>query len=253
MAFPLAGKVAVVTGSSRSIGEAVVRRLAADGANVIVNYVSDASAAQSVVDSINAYRPGAGRAISVQADAASVKGGEDLVDAAFQYYGALDILVLCAGYADGAALAEATEEVFDKHFAHNVKGPLFTAKAAAPRMKAGGRIIFFSSQVTRNSMITPTYLVYNATKGAVEQMTRVLAKDLGARGITVNAVAPGPVDTEMFRKGKSEELIGRMTSLHPGKRLGLPDDIAPVVAFLARDDAGWVNGHILMANGGFTV
>ncbi|KAH9940610.1 hypothetical protein B0H21DRAFT_574698 [Amylocystis lapponica] len=254
MTSPLAGKVAVVTGSSRSIGAAVARRLAADGANVIVNYVSNGAAADTVVESINNNpAPGTGKAVSVQADVATAKGGQRLLDAAFSTFGGLDILVLNAAVMENATLQEVSEEFFDRHFTVNVKAPFFLVQAAAPRMKAGGRIILFSTSLTRNSMLTPNYLVYVATKGAVDQITRVLAKELGPRGITVNTVSPGPIDTDMFRDGKTEQVISALAAMHPLKRIGEVDEVSPVVAFLAREDANWVNGQILLVNGGFTV
>ncbi|KAI0924128.1 hypothetical protein AcW1_006331 [Taiwanofungus camphoratus] len=254
MALPLAGKTAIVTGSSRSIGAAVARRLAADGANVVVNYVSNASAAASVVDSINAgATSGAGKAISVQADVGSTKGTQRLLDEAIRIFGKLDILVLNAAVMGSAALADVSEEFFDKHFNVNVKAPFFMIKAAAPLMKEGGRIILFSTSLTRASAIAPNYLVYAATKGAIDQMTRVLAKDLGARGITVNTVSPGPIDTDMFREGKPEQLINLIANQHPQKRIGQPDEVSPVVSFLASEQASWVNGQNLMVNGGYAV
>ena len=162
-------------------------------------------------------------------------------------------------------LADVDEQFYDHHMAVNVKGPLFLTKAAAPLLPQGikrlisplflayiipgGRIIFFSSSLTKASNVLPNALVYVATKGAVEQMCRVLAKDLGARNITVNTVSPGPVDTPLFREGKTEQQIQFITGLSPSKRLGLPEDIAPVVSFLASPAATWVNGQTIMVNG----
>ena len=162
-------------------------------------------------------------------------------------------------------LADVDEQFYDQHMAVNVKGPLFLTKAAAPLLPqgikrlisplflayiiSGGRIIFFSSSLTKASNVLPNALVYVATKGAVEQMCRVLAKDLGARNITVNTVSPGPVDTPLFREGKTEQQIQFITGLSPSKRLGLPEDIAPVVSFLASPAATWVNGQTIMVNG----
>ncbi|GBE89711.1 Versicolorin reductase 1 [Sparassis crispa] len=254
MTLPLAGKVALVTGASRGIGAAISRRLAADGANVVVNYVSNPSAAAAVVDSINAQTArGGGRAISVKADVGSTERGAHLIQETIREFGKLDILVLNAGIMGNASLTEVTEEFFDRHFQVNVKAPFFMVKAAAPLMKSGGRIILFSTSLTQNSMIAPNYLVYAATKGAVEQMTRVLSKDLGAKGLTVNAISPGPIDTDLFRTGKTEQVFNAIANMHPLKRVGQPDEVSPAVAFLARDDASWVNGQILMVNGGFTV
>jgi len=150
-------------------------------------------------------------------------------------------------------LSEVDEQFFDYHFTINVKGPLFLVQAAAPLMSAGGRIIFFSTSITRVSTVLPNALVYAASKGAIEQFTRVLAKDLGSRGITVNCISPGPTDTELFRKGKTEQQIQFLANLNPQKRIPQPEEIAPAVAFLASPDASWVNGQNLPVNGAFSV
>ncbi|KAF9003354.1 hypothetical protein BDQ17DRAFT_1305702 [Cyathus striatus] len=248
----LAGKVAIVTGSSRSIGAAIVKKLSEEGAKVIVNYVSNPAPAEEVVNAIKAS--GKGDAVAIKADASTLAGGRFLVDETIKVYGKIDILVCNAGFLGNNNLAQEDEETFDKAVNANFKGPLFLAKFAAEHLPSpGGRIIFLSSSLTANSTILPYTLTYVATKGAIEQITRVLAKDLGARGITVNAVSPGPVDTPMFREGKSEELIRTFQNLAPSKRLGQPEDIAPVVAFLASDAARWVNGQNVRANGGLTV
>ncbi|OSX64509.1 hypothetical protein POSPLADRAFT_1045539 [Postia placenta MAD-698-R-SB12] len=251
MALPLAGKVAIVTGSSRGIGAAIARRLGADGANVLINYASDAAAAASVVDAINSA--GAGTARAVQADVSATADTQRLLDEAFNVWGRLDILVLNAAIMGYGTLAEVTEEAYERHFNLNVKAPLFTVKAAAPLMKEGGRVVLFSTSLTRASTVPPNYLLYVSTKGAVDQMTRVLAKDLGARGITVNTVSPGPIDTDLFRAGKTEQIINFVANQHPGKRIGVPDEVSPVVAFLASAQASWVNGQNIMVNGGFAV
>ncbi|KAI0642770.1 NAD-P-binding protein [Trametes meyenii] len=251
MSLSLTGKVAIVTGSSRSIGAAIARQLAALGANVVINYVSSASSAQDVADSINSQ--GAGKAIIVKADVGSVAANQDLVAETIRQFGRLDIVALNAGIMDNETLSEVTEETYDRQFATNVKGPLFLVQAAAPHLPSGGRVIFFSTSLTRASAIQPNYLVYAATKGAVEQLARVLAKDLGARGVTVNTIAPGPTDTAMFRDGKTEQQIGFLAGLHPQKRLGTVDEVGNAVAFLVSEDASWVNGQTLMVNGGFVV
>ncbi|OCH84695.1 NAD(P)-binding protein [Obba rivulosa] len=249
--LPLAGKVALVTGSSRGIGAAVAQRLAADGATVIVNYVSNAAAAQTVVDAINSA--GAGSAIALRADVSSTADSRALIDDIIRRFGSLDIIVLNAGLMNTKVLKELDENNYTDHFDVNVKAPLFTIQAAEPHLKSGSRIIFFSSTTAHMSGVSPNYIVYTATKGAVEQFTRILAKDLGARGITVNCVAPGPIDTELFRNGKTPELIATFANMHPQKRLGTPEDVAPVVAFLAREDSRWVNGQTILINGGLAV
>ncbi|KAH9852161.1 NAD-P-binding protein [Lenzites betulinus] len=251
MSSSLAGKVAIVTGSSRSIGAATAIRLAALGASVVINYVSGAAAAQAVAESINTKGPG--KAIVVQADVGSVEDNKRLVDKTLKAFGRLDIVVLNAGVMERQTLEEVTEESYTRLFDTNVKGPVFLVQAAAKHMKAGGRVIFFSSSVAHMSMVQPNYLVYTAAKGAVEQLARVLAKDLGAKGITVNTVAPGPIDTDLFRDGKASQEINFIAGLHPQKRLGTAEEVGDVVSFLVSDEARWVNGQTLMVNGGLAV
>jgi 3-oxoacyl-[acyl-carrier protein] reductase len=250
-ATPLAGKVAIITGSSRSIGAAIAERLAADGANVIVNYVNGAAAAEEVAKRINSK--GVGRAEIVQADVSSVESTKALVEKTLQLFNRLDILVLNAGIMDRKVLSDVTEEHFDKHFDVNVKGPLFLTQAAAPHIQTGGRVIFFSTSLTISTTISPDYLVYAATKGAVEQLTRVLSKDLGQRQITVNTVSPGPTATPLFKEGMDEQRAQFVANLSPMKRLGEPEDISSTVAFLARDDSQWVSGQNIRVNGAFAV
>jgi len=251
MSQRLQGKVALVTGSSRSIGAAIAKRLAQDGASVVINYASNEAAAKGVADEINSIRSGA--AVIVKADVSTVQSCKYLLDETLKAFGRIDILVLNAGIMGLKGLREVDEKFFDDHFLVNVKGPFFLVQAAEPHLKEGGRIIFFSTSIAKNSAVTPPYLVYAATKGAIEQFSRVLSKDLGAKGITVNTVSPGPVDTAMFREGKPEQLITAIANSHPSKRLGTVDDIAPVVAFLASPEAAWVNGQNIMINGGAMV
>ncbi|KAI0051415.1 NAD(P)-binding protein [Auriscalpium vulgare] len=246
-ALALAGKVAIVTGSSRSIGASIARRLASDGASVVVNYVNDATAAESVVSAIHAE--GTGKAVSVKADVSTVDGAKSLLDQSIGAFGKLDILVLNAGIMGSKVLADVDEAFYDSHFNINVKGPLFLTKLAAPLIPPGGRIVFLSTSLARASTVLPNALVYVASKGAVEQMARVLAKELGARGVTVNTVSPGPTDTDLFRAGKSEQQIQFIANLAPAKRLGKPEEIGPVVAFLASEGASWVNGQNILVNG----
>ncbi|TCD68510.1 hypothetical protein EIP91_010566 [Steccherinum ochraceum] len=251
MTASLTGKVALVTGASRGIGACVARRLALEGAIVVVNYVSNAEAAMAVVDEIN--NKGPGRGVAVKADLSDVEAGKWLVEETFRQLGKLDILVLNAGLMDLQTLDHISEEQYEKHFNINVKVPLFMAKHAAQHLKSGGRIIFFSTSLTMNTNVPPNYLLYVATKGAIQQITRVLAKDLGSKGITVNCVAPGPTDTDLFRHEKSEALIKQFESFHPMKRIGRPDEMAPIVATLAREESSWVNGQTWFVNGGFNV
>ncbi|EKM79593.1 hypothetical protein AGABI1DRAFT_74703 [Agaricus bisporus var. burnettii JB137-S8] len=248
----LAGKVAVVTGSSRSIGAAIARALGAEGANVVVNYANDANAAKTVVDSIKSV--GKGNAIAVKANVSTIRGGQSLIDAAVQEWGKIDILVLNADIMGSKMLTDVDEGFFDSHFQTNVKAPLFMVKHAIPHLAApGGRIIFFSSSLTGASSVLPNALCYVASKGAIEQISRVLAKDLGTRGITVNTISPGAVDTPSFRAGKAQQLMDSISKQNPNGRLGLPEDIAPTVAFIASPAAQWLNGQNIRVNGGFVV
>jgi 3-oxoacyl-[acyl-carrier protein] reductase len=184
----------------------------------------------------------------VQADVGKIADVERLFDETFQQFGRLDILVNNAGIMFNKLLAEVTEEEFDRIFAVNVKGTFFACQQAAKRMADGGRIISFSSSTT--AMMLPTYGAYVATKGAVEQMSHVLAKELGPRGITVNVISPGPTDTELFGQGKTEQDKQRFAQMAALGRLGQPQDIADVVALLVSDEARWISGQNIRANGG---
>ncbi|KAF4620379.1 hypothetical protein D9613_000451 [Agrocybe pediades] len=247
----LAGKVAIVTGSSRSIGAEIAKDLAKEGANVVVNYAGNVAAANEVVAEINSK--GAGRAFPVQADVSSIAGSEALLTATLKEFGRIDILVLNAGIMGSKVIADVDEAFYDAHFNLNVKGPLFLVKAAAPLLPEGGRVIFISTTLTNAMSVLPNAVVYVASKGAIEQAARSLAKDLGARGITVNCVSPGPTDTPLFRAGKPEGVINFIAGLHPSKRLGTPQEIAPAVTFLASPAGAWVNGQNIRVNGGFSV
>jgi 3-oxoacyl-[acyl-carrier protein] reductase len=245
MANRLNGKTAIVTGSARGIGAAIAEHLAAEQANVIVNYANDKTAAEGVVAKITAA---GGRAIAVQADVSTAAGAKALFDAAEAKYGPADILINNAGVILYKLLAAVTEEEFDKLFAVNVKGTFLTCKLAATRLKDNGAIVNFSSSTT--AMMLPTYSTYVATKGAVEQMTHVFAKEIGARKIRVNVVSPGPTSTELFNTGKTDEDLKRAASLAALGRLGTPEDIAKVVTWLVSDEGAWITGQNICANGG---
>ncbi len=236
---------AIVTGSSKGIGAAIAARLARDGFGVVVNYARGADAADALVARIKAD---GGRAIAAQADVSDPAAVAALFDRAEAAFSRIDVLVNNAGIMKLDTIAETENAMFDRHVAINLKGTFNGLREASRRLRDGGRIVSFSSSVI--GLYQSTYGAYAATKGAVEAMTHVLAKELGPRGITVNVVAPGPVATELFLGDKSDEQVAAVTRMIPLGRLGEPEDIARVVAFLVGPDGGWINGQVLRANGG---
>lgn len=242
----LVGKVALVTGASRGMGREIAVNLALHGAKVVVNYARSPSKAEEVVNEI---KQKGGEAIAIRADISQVAELEQLFQATLEAYGQIDILVNNAGIMITKPIASMTEEDFDKQFAINVRGTFFACQQAAKHMSENGRIINFSTSVT--GQMFPTYSVYAGTKGAVEQFTRQLAKEFGRKGITINAVSPGPVNTELFTVGKSAEEITNVGSMNSFGRLGEPEDISSVVLFLASKESQWVTGQTIRVNGGF--
>jgi len=238
-------RVAIVTGASRGIGAAIAERLARDGLTVIVNYGGRAADAAAVVARIE---QAGGQALPVQADVIDPAAVARMFDTAQAAFGGVDVLVNNAGIMQLATLAEGDDALIDRQLAVNLKGSINTMREAARRLRGGGRIINLSSSVV--GLRQPTYGVYAATKAGIEVLSHVLAKELRGRGITVNAVAPGPTATELFLDGKPTELVDQLAKLAPLERLGQPEDIAGVVAFLAGPDGAWVNGQVLRANGG---
>ncbi|MCO5731318.1 SDR family oxidoreductase [Rhizobium sp. SSA_523] len=238
-------KVAIVTGSSRGIGAAIARRLAADGLSVIVNYAGSADAAANLVEEI---KGAGGEAIAAQADVSDPAAVRALFSEAEATYGGVDILVNNAGIMKLAPIAKFDDADFDRTVAINLKGTFNGLREASTRLREGGRIINFSTSVV--GLYQPNYAVYAATKAGVEAMTHILAKELGPRRITVNAVAPGPVATELFLDGKDEATLERIRHMNPLGRLGEVADIANVVSLLTRDDSAWINGQIIRVNGG---
>ncbi len=238
-------RCAIVTGSSKGIGAAVAGRLAQDGFAVVVNYASGAQAADALVAKIKAA---GGTAIAAAGDVSDPAAVAALFDRAIDAFGGVDVLVNNAGIMKLKPVVETEDALFDQHIAINLKGTFNGLREASRRMRDNGRIVSFSSSVV--GLYQPTYAVYAATKGAVEAMSHILAKELGKRGITVNVVAPGPVATELFLGDKSEEQVAAVTKMIPLGRLGEPEDIARVVAFLVGPDGGWINGQVLRANGG---
>ncbi|KAI1799055.1 NAD(P)-binding protein [Daldinia bambusicola] len=242
----LNGKIALITGASKGIGRASAIALARLGATVVINYSSDDQAAQDTLAEVQEL--GAGEARLAKADVSSVAGVQSLVKGTVDAYSKIDILISNAGVLPMKDLEHTTEADFDRTFAINVKGPYFLAQAAAPHMAKGSHIIFLSTTLTTASTVQPGYLLYNSTKGAIEQMTRVISKDLGRKGILVNAVAPGPTGTELFFRGKSEELLKTIANFNPQGRIGTPEEVAEAIVFLSH--SSWVSGQVLRANGG---
>jgi 3-oxoacyl-[acyl-carrier protein] reductase len=240
-----ANQVAIVTGASRGIGAEVARRLAKDGFSVSINYASSSAEADALVAELQAN---GAKAIAVKADVSKADQVRSLFEVTEQQLGKVDVLVNNAGVLKTVPLAETSDALYDQTFDINVRGTFNTLREAAARLNEGGRIVNFSSTTLGLNM--PGYAVYNATKAAVEAFTHVFAKELRGRNITVNAVAPGPIATSLFLDGKTEEQIQAFAKMPPLQRLGQPEDIASVVAFLAGPDSGWVNGQILRANGG---
>lgn len=238
-------KVAMVTGSSQGIGAEIAKRLALDGFKGVVNYVASADTASKVVDGI---KSAGGEAIAVQADVANSTAVKAMFDAAEKAFGGIDVVVNSAGVLKIAKIADFDDQAFDQSTAVNVKGTFNCCREAARRMRNGGRIINLSTSVM--GVRLPSYGVYIATKLAIEGLTQILAQEMRGRSISVNAVGPGPVATELFLQGKSPELIDHMAKLNPLERLGQIEDIARVVSFLVGPEGGWINGQTVRANGG---
>lgn len=242
----LNGKIAIVTGASRGIGRQAVIQLAQSGAKVVVNYSSNRGKAEEVVKTIEQF---GGQAAAIHADVSKVSEVEALFSETIERFGRVDILVNNAGILECTAIADVTEEMFDRHFAINVKGTYFTCQQAMKHMAKGGAIINFSTSVS--GAMLPTYSVYAATKGAIEQLTRQLAKEFGPKDIVINCIAPGQVSTELFLNGKSQDLIDSFSRMNAFGRLGEPEDIANAIELLVSDKARWITGQTIRVNGGF--
>ncbi|XP_055830214.1 NADPH-dependent aldehyde reductase-like protein, chloroplastic [Solanum dulcamara] len=249
----LGNRVAIVTGSSRGIGKAIAFHLASLGAKLVINYSSNSTQADDVVSQINSTSDSP-RAIAVKAnvsDPDQVKSLFEAAESAFQ--SPVNILVNCAGVLDGKypSILNTTLEDFDRTFDVNVRGAFICCKEGANRIKrgGGGRIVCLSSSMA--AALRPGFGAYASSKAAVEAMVKILAKELKGTGITANCVAPGPIATDMFYEGKTEEMINKAINECPHGRLGQPEDVVPVVGFLAGDASEWVNGQIIRVNGGY--
>lgn len=243
----LEGKVAVVTGASKGIGAAIARSLAAEGASVVVNYASSKAGADAVVDGIT---KSGGKAIAVAGDVSRASDAQGIIDAAVKNYGRLDILVNNSGVYEFSPIGEITEDSFHRHFNINVLGILLTTQAAVKHLGEDASIINIGSSVT--SLTPADSAIYTGTKGAVDAITGVLAKELGPRKIRVNAINPGVVETEGTRSAGviGSDLEKTFVGQTPLGRTGQPDDIAAIAVFLASNDARWLTGEKLVASGG---
>jgi 3-oxoacyl-[acyl-carrier protein] reductase len=237
--------VAIVTGGSRGIGRAIARRLGARGASVVVNYRSNRSAAEHVAAAIESS---GGQALTVLADVADAAGPRRLFDAAEERFGGVDIFVNNAGSACFGSIAEATDEGFELMFTVNTKATFVALREAANRLRDNGRIVVVSSGTTLTHR--PGSGVFGASKAAVEQLVRVLARELAPRGVTANSVLPGAVRTDALAAARGIGSMRQIVQSIPLGRLGEPDDIADVVAFLASDAARWITGASVPAGGG---
>lgn len=241
----LANKTAIVTGASRGLGKEIALLLAAHGAAVVINYANNTVEAEKVANSINTA---GGRAIAIRSDISDAAAVTRLFDQTIEQFGKVDIVVNNAGIMITKPVKDTLEDDFDQQFRINVKSIFLSMKEAATKMSNNGRIINISSSVTR--LMMPGYATYAATKAAVEQMSRVFAKEIGPKGITVNSVSPGPLNTELFLKDKTPELVQRIAGLSAFNRIGETEDIAPVILFLASDESHWITGQNIGCNGG---
>jgi 3-oxoacyl-[acyl-carrier protein] reductase len=241
----LAGKGALVTGGSRGIGRAIVRRLAADGAAVVFSYLHDEAAAKAVTGEVTGA---GGRALPVQADQGSLDDLRRLTGQAEEYLDGLDIVVINAAGGLPGLIGQVTEDDYDRFMAVHAKGPFFLIQHAGRVLRDGGRIIAISTLNTR--LHPPGGALYTGAKGALEHFTKVAALEFGGRGITANIVSPGATDTELLRAANPGATFDDEVARTALRRLGQPEDIAAVVAFLAGPDSRWISGQNLPADGG---
>ncbi|XMO87982.1 SDR family oxidoreductase [Algibacter sp. AS12] len=239
----LNNKAIIVTGASKGIGKEIAIQLAKNGAKVIVNYSNSDAEAQ---DTVNTIIKNGGTAVAIKADVSIKPEVTHLFDKAIETYGKVDVLVNNAGIMISKLIKDNSQDDFTNQFDVNVRGVFNALQEADSKLADNGNIINVSSSTTK--LMFPTYGIYSATKAAVEQMTRVFSKEIG-RGISVNAIAPGATETELFLKGKSDEFIDRLSSMNAFNRLAKPIDIANIVVFLASDESKWISGQVIGANG----
>ena len=239
-------KSAIVTGASRGIGQAIAQRLAADGFAVVVNYAGGEAAAHGTVDAI---RAAGGTAVAVQADVSRPDDVHALFGAALREFGRVDVVVCNGGVMRTAPIASMPVDDFDQMIAVNLRGTFLMMAEAARHLERDGRFVALSSSVIAKH--APSYGPYIASKAGVEGLVQVFAQEMRGRAVTVNAVAPGPVATELFLAGKSDELVAQIVKQAPLERIGQPGDIADAVSFLAGPGGGWINGQVVRVNGGF--
>jgi 3-oxoacyl-[acyl-carrier protein] reductase len=239
-------RTALITGASGGIGKAVAKRLASDGFDLVLHFAGNPAKAEELTAEVK--QQGA-KSVAIKADVAIAAEVENLFKKSLEEFGHIDVVVHLAGIMPLFPISSGDVDSFDKVIATNLRGTFLVLSQAAKHMSSGARIMAFSSSVLAKSF--PNYGAYIASKAGVEGLVRVLANELRGRNITVNAIAPGPTGTDLFLKGKGEDLIKELANLAPLERIGTPEDIAGVVSFLAGPDGGWVNAQVVRANGGF--
>lgn len=240
----LTNKVILITGSSKGIGSATAQLLAQQGAQVVINYASSDEDAQHTLDAIKNQ---GGNAIKIKADVSDTAQVKAMFNEVLTVYGKLDVLINCAGIMKNKPFNEVTLDDYTSQYDVNVRGIFNTMQEAFNHLQDGGKIINFSSSTTK--MMLPSYAIYSSTKAAIEQMSRVVSQEIG-RGITVNCIAPGPTETDLFLKGKSQEFIKELEGKSPFNRLAQPEDIAKVVQLMVSNNSQWITGQVINANGG---